>query len=172
MSKLTFGRILDGPGALCCAVFSFYRWLLATYLLFKWHVFGLIIGMMSLYTMPIWHVFTCGCNMLSIRWWLKKRRKIRSIIKIAARRTGTWAPRIYAIVKMLLVFHPLFGEVASMLRLPWHWALEADHGPSLAGGFTFCLGCFQCLLQTGEVAATSWSQNKVISTLSLFWRCV
>jgi hypothetical protein len=32
---------------------------------------------------------------------------------------------------------PLAGKVAGPLRLWWSWALEADHGPSLAGGFTF-----------------------------------
>jgi hypothetical protein len=75
--------------------------------------------------------------MLSVRWWLKKRRKIRSTIKTAASRTGTCAPRIYAIVKMLLGFCPLTNEVAGPLRLWWPWALEADHGPSLVGGFVF-----------------------------------
>jgi hypothetical protein len=48
--------VLDGLGALCCAVINFYRWLFATYLLFRWLVFGLVIGMMSLHTMPLWHV--------------------------------------------------------------------------------------------------------------------
>jgi hypothetical protein len=31
----------------------------------------------------------------------------------------------------------LAGEVAGLLRLRWPWALEADHGPSPAGGFVF-----------------------------------
>jgi hypothetical protein len=48
---------LDGPGTLCCAVLSFYHWLLTTCLLFRWYVFGLVINMMSLYTMCVWHVF-------------------------------------------------------------------------------------------------------------------
>jgi hypothetical protein len=29
------------------------------------------------------------------------------------------------------------GEVTGSLRLRWPWALDADHGPSPAGGFTF-----------------------------------
>jgi hypothetical protein len=85
-----------------------------------------------------WHdelTYNACLARLSIRWWLKKRRKIRSTIKTAARRTGTWAPRIHAIVKMLLGFCPLADEVTGMLRIRWPWALEADHGPSLAGGF-------------------------------------
>jgi hypothetical protein len=57
---------------------------------------------------------------------------------------------------MLLGFRPLADEVISMLCLWWPWALEADHGPSLAGGFAFfVLVVFQCLLQIGEVVATS-----------------
>jgi hypothetical protein len=63
---------------------------------------------------------------------LKKRRKIRATIKTALSQAGTYASRIYAIVKMVLGFRPLIGKVAGPLRLRWPWALEADHGPSLA----------------------------------------
>jgi hypothetical protein len=112
-SESSLPVILDGPGALCCTVLSY--WLFATYLLFRWHMFGLVIGMMSLRTMRVWHVFACGCNMFPVWRWVKKRRKIRSTIKMAASRTGTWAPRIYAIIKMLLGFCLLTGEVAGLL---------------------------------------------------------
>jgi hypothetical protein len=55
---------------------------------------------------------------------------------------------IYAIVKMLLGFRSLTGEVAGPLRLQWPWALEADYGRSLADGFTFYVSVvFQCLLK-------------------------
>jgi hypothetical protein len=87
-------------------------------LLFWCRVFGFIIDMMSLHTIHVWHVFVCGCNMLSIQRWLKKKEKIRSTIKTATSRNGTWASRIYTIAKMLLGFCPLAGEVVGPLPPP------------------------------------------------------
>jgi hypothetical protein len=82
-------------------------------------MFGLVIIMMSLCIRSVWHVFACGYNMLSVQRCLKKRRKIGPTIKMAASQTGTCAPSIYAVIKMLLGFCPLAGEVVGPLRLLW-----------------------------------------------------
>jgi hypothetical protein len=50
-------HVLDGPGALCYAILSFYRWLFVTCLLFRWHISGLVIGMMSFDTSILHHYF-------------------------------------------------------------------------------------------------------------------
>jgi hypothetical protein len=41
------------------------------------------------------------------------------------------------VIKMLLGFHPLTGEVAGLLCLWCPWALEEDHGPLLVGDFAY-----------------------------------
>jgi hypothetical protein len=84
---------------------------------------------------------------------LKKRRKIRSTIKMAASQTSTWTLKIYAIVKMLLGFHFLADEVANSLHLRWPWALGGGPRP-LAGRWfhVLCLGCFRPIL----VSAVRW----------------
>jgi hypothetical protein len=87
--------------------------------------------------MRVWHIFACGCNMLSIRRWLKKIRKIGSHDQ------NNGEPNRYMSSKDMRYCHnasrvmSLAGEVAGPLRLRWPWALEADHGPSPAGGFVF-----------------------------------
>jgi hypothetical protein len=101
------------------------------------------------------HIFACGGNILSVWRWLKKRRKFRSTIKTAASQTVTWAPRIYAIVKILLGFCPPADEVIGLLASsglgPWRW----NTVPRWRVVSLFCLCCFQCLLQSSEVEATS-----------------
>jgi hypothetical protein len=136
-------KSLDGPSALCCAVLSFYRWLFMTCLLIRWCVFGLVANMMILCIMCVWHVFACWCNMLSVSWrWLKKIRKIRSHDQ------NDGEPNWYMSSMDMhdrqnasrVLSHA--SEVTGPLRLWWHWALEADHGPSPVGGSYSLLGCF------------------------------
>jgi hypothetical protein len=136
--------ILDGPSALCCAVLSFYRRLFVTCSLIRWCVFGRVINMMMLCTMRVWHVFACGCNMLSVRRWLKKIRKIGSHDQNDGETNRYMSSKNMRDRQNVL---SLFGEVAGPLCLWWPWALEADHGPSPAGGFVFFVYViFRCLL--------------------------
>jgi hypothetical protein len=75
--------------------------------------------------------------MLFVQQWLKKIRKIRShdqndgeLKRYMSFKDMHGHQNAYRVLS-------LAGEVASPLCLRWPWALEADHGPSPAGGFVF-----------------------------------
>jgi hypothetical protein len=52
-----FSPKLDSPSVLCCAVFSFYHWLFAACLLFRWHVFGLVSSAWWAYVQRVFRMF-------------------------------------------------------------------------------------------------------------------
>jgi hypothetical protein len=75
--------------------------------------------------------------MLSICWWSKKIRKTGYHDQNHVEPNRYMSFRNKRDHQNTFRVLSLAGEVAGLLHLWWPWALEADHGPSPAGGFVF-----------------------------------
>jgi hypothetical protein len=75
--------------------------------------------------------------MLFVRWWLKKIRKIGFHDQNGGEQNRYMSSKDMRDRQNSSRVLSLASEVAGLLCLRWLWALEADHGPSPAGGFVF-----------------------------------